>query len=151
MGYTHYFQQLKDCSPAAWAKLCNALPALALKVSNEAPIAREYDSAGEPPAITEDDILFNGVGNNGHETMHLSRKRTVEDYQRGRPDSEAFHFCKTAEKPYDVIVVALLCLAHTYAPGVWRISSDGNANEWANGLALARRIEPKAKLPISKR
>jgi hypothetical protein len=146
MGYTHYFQQLKDCPTAAWDKLCNALPALALKVADRAPICREYDTPSEPPAIDTDAIAFNGVGPKGHETFVLTRKREV-DARRAAVGIEGCGFCKTACKPYDVVAVAMLCLANHYARGVWKISSDGTPAEWGDGLALARTVEPKANLP----
>ena len=93
-------------------------------------------------------ICFNGDEKNGldHETFYLER-REYKDFSR----SNTFSFCKTARKPYDLLVCAVLILIHTYAPESRYISSDGNADDW---LAAYRWIESileegKYQLPIS--
>ncbi len=88
---------------------------------------RQPGPVGKKPVVDDEMIHFNGVGEDGHETFVVMRAR----------DSD-FSFCKTAQKPYDAIVTAVLCLAYTIAPGVLKISSDGRSEEWATGLALAK-------------
>lgn len=134
MGYTHYFEQMSACPTDVWDKLCNAFPPLAMK--SGIALANWDGKPDSPPDVNADWISFNGVGPAGHETFKLTR------------DDVQFHFCKTAQKPYDVVCVAMLCLAHTWAPGVWRISSDGDPSEWAAGLALAKRIDKDALSPL---
>lgn len=68
--------------------------------------------------MTKDLITFNGIGDAAHETMWFDRK------------GDGFQFCKTARKPYDIAVIALLLLANRYAPEVWDIGSDGDAKDW---------------------
>ena len=81
-------------------------------------------------------IRFNGKGEEGHETFMLT------------PDSQEFNFCKTAQKPYDIVVVAILCLLAHHTSGV-TVSSDGGISDWTDGLALAQRVEPACKMPGS--
>ena len=133
MGYTHYFKQINHCPPEIWDRICASfqeMRATALILNDPLPIQREADDCSEP-YVARDAIIFNGIGDNGHETMALDRLRT-----------EAFSFCKTARKPYDRVVVALLCFVNLHAPGVWLISSDGDEKDWEAGLTLARTVEP---------
>lgn len=75
------------------------------------------------------------MGEAGHETFYLE------------PGQTGFTSCKTAQKPYDVAVVAILCLAEFYSEGTYGVQSDGGPADWEEGLALARQIEPKCPLP----
>ena len=78
----------------------------------------------------EGDIQFNGYAEDGYEYMVLKKNDTIG----------AFNFCKTARKPYDGDVVALLCIAHHHAPGALSISSDGSMEEWKPGMDFAEEI-----------
>jgi hypothetical protein len=57
-------------------------------------------------------------------------------------DNPAWAFCKTAYKPYDIVVTAALCylatVAKTHAP-----TSDGEPDEWQPGLGLATAALPQ--------
>jgi hypothetical protein len=90
------------------------------------------------PITNKDEICFNGneIDDQYHETFHITKAKYAD-----------FNFCKTASKPYDVAVVAVLCLVEHIAPGVLNIGSDGNSKDWAAGLALAQKIVPEVKLP----
>ncbi|HEY0138116.1 MAG TPA: hypothetical protein VGB85_28715, partial [Nannocystis sp.] len=82
-------------------------------------IRYEFDAPKKMPVINDKMIRFNGMGDDGHETMMLDREHD--------PD---FRFCKTARKDYDEAVLVLLTLAEHHAPGAWKISSDGEEFEW---------------------
>lgn len=127
MGYSHYFTQTQDCQPEQWIALCEA--ARKVIARNTDLVSLEYDEVDKPAEVSDDQIRFNGKGDDGHETFLL-----------GRNSDRGFQFCKTAQKPYDVVVVAVLCLAHELCPGVWEISSDGNVDDWADGKALAESV-----------
>ena len=58
-----------------------------------------------------------------------------------------FNFCKTAAKPYDLVVTAILVLAEHFSEGHFKVSSDGDPEDWAEGLALAREVVPGVELP----
>lgn len=58
----------------------------------------------------------------------LSRARLVPDFQT------PVWFCTTDNKPYDVIVTAILTAAARDNPGTLR--SDGHWKNWTAGIAL---------------
>ena len=69
-----------------------------------------------PPIVTETEVRFNGVEEEGHETFYFA------------PGQERFGFCKTALKPYDAIVMRVLLILAYYRPGL-KLSSDGAFDE----------------------
>ncbi len=109
---------------------------------------------GTQPEFGDDVIMFNGVGDDSHETFDLHRKRKLEKWQSkgdlGR------NFCKTAHKPYDRVVTACLCYLSTvtrredpttHEPIIGsealHVSSDGHGNDFLSGLDLARAALPQ--------
>ncbi len=128
MGYSHYFRQTGACPLEAWKRLCDALPDLELAAG--VPL-------GDGRLVGCDFLRFNGQGDDAGEDFTL------------KPNAVGGGFCKTDHKPYDVVVVAMLCLAHTWAPGLWRISSDGNFGDWQQGLELARVVDFAAECPLA--
>ena len=139
MGYTHYWRKAGDSfTTEQWAKLTKATKRViqAWELALDHRVAVEYDEPTKPPHISGECIRFNGIGPDGHETFMLLKE----------PD--AFEFCKTARKPYDDVVTAVLVLANHYAPQALSITSDGDPAEWSAGLALARTQEETAELPF---
>lgn len=126
MGYTHYFKNAKEIAPRTWAKVCDdvrkilALPEVARLV------CREYDEPDKAPEITESLIMFNGRGDDGHETAYFPR------------EAFEFKFCKTARKPYDAVVCAVLLTIASRCAG-FTVSSDGERGDFSEGLALCER------------
>lgn len=125
MGYTHYFTQKRAASDAEWAAITADFRKL--YEGGHLPSIRFEDNHAAHPEISSDLIRFNGPGHDGHETMLLAI------------DGEGIEFCKTAQKPYDLAVVALLILAHYHAPEVWDITSDGYKADWQPGLDIIQR------------
>jgi len=72
-------------------------------------------------------IHFNGVDENSHETFVF-------------PPYNSFNFCKTRQKPYDIIVTACLTVAKHYFGDIIEVSSDGYPYEWIKGVKLASSI-----------
>ena len=139
MGYTHYFQQLKDVEPEAWQQIIDhfrRLLTLQLVKGEPLPIQFESDHPS-PPEINEECIRFNGIGEEGCETMLLERV-----------SNKQFTFCKTRRRAYDTSVVALLILADHFAPGAYEIQSDGDPTDWLPGLDLVRQVLPEAQSPL---
>lgn len=152
MGYTHYFTQKKDAPLNEWAAFKDAV----LRLYDAIPATRESagnlvaeplvicDGSGEV-ALTEasrlfkDDpelgeiLVFNGDDREGrnlaHETMLLSAKKPPRESWQDA-DSDGFQCCKTAYKPYDWFVVAVLLLAAKHCPGVWVLGTDGEPEDW---------------------
>jgi len=132
MGYTHYWRPLKGIEPTTFARLSKEAARVASIVKSEALAGA---GLGKDPEFTSEVIRFNGKDGEGHETFLLTA------------DPSEFNFCKTAQKPYDIVVVAILCLLahHTEI----EVSSDGRADDWAAGLKLAQRVVPECQLPGS--
>lgn len=122
MGYTHTSNHTAEIATRTWGKIC----ADARKIFAVSPVKLADGSGdeGTAPEITRDAIVFNGErpGTIGYETFVLTRT----------PDS---FFCKTARKPYDPVVCAVLLAAASRAVGL-HVGSDGTREDWAAGLAL---------------
>jgi hypothetical protein len=133
MGYTHYFPQTRDFTDAEWDEIKAAADMLAIPG-----LAFGWDGRGKPE-ISDIRISLNGDAKNGydHETFEIRKEKI-----------ESFTFCKTAQKPYDMIVVAILCVCHGIAPGALDISSDGEPQDWFPGLHVAKTANPAAALPL---
>jgi hypothetical protein len=80
--------------------------------------------AGLPDVIEGEHVVFNGIGDNGHETFIF-------------PNDLGWNFCKTAYKPYDEVVTAALLVARThFSPQELEIASDGEWGDWTAGRRL---------------
>jgi hypothetical protein len=87
------------------------------------------------PMINESEVWFNGDEKTGmsHETFGI----------RWFPSGgEVKGFCKTARKPYDILVcVSLLAFKHAFDnPDVFSFSSDGDNSDWKEAKDLFTRI-----------
>lgn len=136
MGYTHFWRPTKGIEPTTFARLSRQaaeVVSLILSETDNLELAFEYDEPEREPVFTEELIRFNGVGDEGLETFVIT------------PGGSDFEFCKTARKPYDTAVVAVLCLLHHHTE--IEVSSDGEPEDWERGLEFARRLEPKCQLP----
>jgi len=122
MGYTHYWSSDRDMTADEW----KAITVAARKIlaheqdNNGIALSEDYDN-NRTPVVDGTEIRFNGYGDEGHETFVLTRLATD------------FEFCKTACKPYDAAVVAVLIAARQYCSAFsWR--SDGNGEDHDNGV-----------------
>ena len=114
MGYTHYWRQHFDFEDAQWLDIMEA----AKPMLYESDIPLEYD------VICLDYIAFNGVGADGHETCYIRRIRNE--------GKDGFGFCKTARKPYDIVVVEFLKMVREVAgEKTLELSSDGGPEVFA--------------------
>lgn len=82
----------------------------------------------------DDSVGVNGYGEDSHESFMWYRLcPPSQDWVDG---NEYYDFCKTARKPYDDVVTALLlAVKHVYGDTV-RVLSDGSPFEWENGVRL---------------
>jgi hypothetical protein len=87
------------------------------------------------PIFNETEIWFNGdeeLGND-YETFSINWK-----------DTEAFGFCKTARKPYDLFVcLTLLSFTEHFPSDIFTLSSDGDAEEWQEAVDFYNKITDK--------
>lgn len=147
MGYTHYwdFKQVKGqakINETNYQKAigqCNkiikgynaAVKAIDLKhgarLSGFSAYAKGYGG-----------LEVNGTGEEGHETFVLR-----EHFNQNTSD-----FCKTAQKPYDVVVVACLIILKHYLDEAFIVDSDGSRPDWIDGLDLAQKYTGLKSLKI---
>ena len=130
MGYTHYWKNKPSFSKhsVAWNNFIKDAEDILLVTESLQLVRAEFDQLDMIPEVGENRIKFNGIGEDGHETFIINRE-----------DDEDFEFCKTARKPYDKIVTAILALAkhHLVIPS---ISSDGTSDDWDEGVDYASKI-----------
>lgn len=134
MGYTHYFAYKPDDPTfidrwpqmtADAQRVIDALPDII------GPGVDDFDGHDGPEA-DERWIWLNGVGQNAHETLLIhgpgpAAQATVTDLTRWFGDVDyIWAFCKTAHKPYDIVVGAILLRCHRLAPQAFVIDSDGD-------------------------
>jgi len=111
MGYTHYFDQNTDATPAEWKAITEDFSKVLKRLDPVVDIVDQYDG-NHPPQVTDGHISFNGRGEEGHEDMFVTRKK------------DGYQFCKTRRKPYDIAVMALLAIMDRHSDA-WKIGSDG--------------------------
>ncbi|MEA3295593.1 MAG: hypothetical protein U9Q27_00410 [Patescibacteria group bacterium] len=96
--------------------------------SEDEPLLIGGNEPNEKAQFTNDLIWFNGQTPKelrdefdlGHETFVIKNINTG--------GVNGWNFCKTARKPYDLLVCACLIAARKYLG--FRISSDGSLNDW---------------------
>jgi hypothetical protein len=125
MGYTHYFPGL-----TATAEVIED----ARKIIAASPVSIcGPDGQGLPILNEAEGIRLNGfeAAGEAYETFHL--RGTDEP-----PYPDMWNFCKTEEKPYDVVVTAILIAASVREPDLAASSvrSDGGWDNWAVGVEL---------------
>lgn len=136
MGYTHYWYKQPELPAKSWAAFIKDVTKLIEFVQKDVGIPLNYeDDVQRVPVIDADLIRFNGIGDDGHETFYFERKGKTER------NGLCFDFCKTAHKPYDIAVTAVLVAAdYHFGDMTVKISSDGSNEEWAAGRNLVERV-----------
>jgi len=124
MGYTHYYR-VKNVPNEAYASIRKDFETLIPKFTAQNIPLTGWDSEGEM-TVNDEEIRFNGVEDDGHETMALG------------VDTEGFNFCKTARKPYDLAVTSLLIVASQHLGELISVSSDGYLSEWKEAMELCQ-------------
>ena len=137
MGYTHYFDVPPELPKEDFMQFAQDCVKIIKEADNaytiEVWLEKDIDL---PPELTPDVVQFNGIGEEGHETFYFPRQ--IE---------ECFNFCKTAHKPYDVIVVACLYAAQRRFGHTIKLNSDGSRDDRVPGADLynaATGLRPKA-------
>lgn len=142
MGYTHYWRinPIKGKAEKQEKAYQNAIKKCQKIVSEYNKAVKSIDPKDERrlsgySAHTKvgqyGGLNFNGVGNLSHEDF------SFREHFRENSD---FDFCKTARKPYDVVVTACLIVMKHYLKDGINVSSDGDASEWNDGLELAKKV-----------
>lgn len=145
MGYSHYFAYDPNAPEftdgmAALAVDAQLIVATAAKAGVEVSGANEGPAI--PPFLDPTGFFFNGVEPDAHETFHFSANPRPDDFARvgsgmKRNGPFVWRSCKTARKPYDLVVCAILLRARQLMPTSFAIGSDGDWNdEWMKARGL---------------
>jgi len=138
MGYTHYYYQTRDFTDTEWNVMRTAFDILVDQT--DIPLAN-WEGENQPEC-DDKGMSFNGVApEEDHESFVIDRKMGDQPGHR-KDEEDIFHFCKTAEKPYDEAVIGMLLVACWIAPAVFRIGSDGcmDGEEWHAGRILSQKV-----------
>ncbi|RDL33211.1 Uncharacterized protein BP5553_08650 [Venustampulla echinocandica] len=137
MGYTHYWE-VKD--QAVWAQIWPRLISDANQVIGHANVELRQDEYHRDHATIEEGIKLNGTCD--HEPFVLLP---------AGPGSMGFAFCKTARKPYDLVVATVLMRAKMLAGNGFRVNSDGefdsDLDTWVAAKKLYMQLWPSEQVP----
>ena len=147
MGYTHYYTQNRSLTNREWKDLIdifhhmlNHLPAHSHNAGGfyaDFPLTICGGDGTGQPEINDRSLVFNGDEKGGldHETFYIDK------------DGHGFYFCKTARKPYDLLVCAVLLALCEIAPAAFELSSDGDmaGEEWQPARDFLRSLPPMPK------
>ena len=133
MGYTHYWYKVAEVDAGLWQAL--ALDVRKILQHAGVPLSRDYDKP-TPPEVTSEVVYLNGVGDDGHEPFVLDRVSKDRGIHHHENRALLFSCCKTAYKPYDVAVTAVLCAAKRHLGADIVVASDGERKDWDKGRAL---------------
>ena len=160
MGYTHYiYRPVKN---AGSAFMFGKLALDAKKICDYADTVggiriRNGEGLGEPEfgefsfSINGDAEAFSDDGRDlAHETFYWAGIPTLSEWRKGELDH--FSFCKTAMKPYDAVITAILIRAKVIYGSCVSISSDGDwETDWEEGRILYEAVfNERAECPFSK-
>jgi len=128
MGYTHYWRRPTELPAKPFERAVTdcrkLLPQLGIPLAGgDGTGTPEFDS--DAHAFNGAALVFNGVGEESYETFDLSR---IVDNPRNEP--MVFCFCKTDQKPYDLVVQAALIVFKHHLHKKLQVSSDGDAAAW---------------------
>ncbi len=125
MGYTHYWRtdDLSECDELIMEEASGVIRKILEKYSD---MVQFEEDCEKKPECNNRIVRFNGIGEDGHETFWFDCM------------SRGFSFCKTARKPYDIVVCEILLVLKSFMPNLV-ISSDGFGGdeveeEWVNAI-----------------
>jgi len=139
LGYTHYWEKKDEIDEKEYSAALKDIASIVRK-QKEVKLSDGSGDQGKKPTLTGG-ISFNGLDEKSHESFVLPKTAS---------SMEKFDFCKTAQKPYDIVVVAALArLAEV--KGI-EVSSDGRPDDWEDGVKLASTIlGRKVQNPLNKK
>ena len=132
MSYTHYYTFNRAAlTPAEIGKGFKLAAAEISRLKQYLPREiRICGGLGEGfSVIDQKEIWFNGDAkhNLDHETFHVELFKASGELQENG-------LCKTAQKPYDVLVCCALISLKRHLPGAFTFTSDGNREDWKSAI-----------------
>ena len=133
MGYTHSFTP-KKATPEKWNEFVQQCKQLkdGLQMYSESACGCYEDKK----------ILIRGGGGTGRAIFNKEEVWFNGDTKRGlehetfwtEPNLDEWQFCKTARKPYDLLVCAVLIAAKNILG--YEVTSNGNLEDWKQAIDL---------------
>jgi hypothetical protein len=157
VGYTHYWTQNRNFTQDEWQAVRDDIGAIVNYAQHDCgiPLADCEGSPKTSPLLDSDVIMFNGLGDDAHESFIIRRVIPTAPRYNGDKHPE-WDFCKTARKPYDDVVTACLCYLGSVTrrneprtgdpiigSEVFSTTSDGGGSDFLIGLDLARKALPR--------
>lgn len=140
MGYTHYWYRPEKISPNKFNAIAEDFKKVLPTLKN---LLNEDMSEFDYLRVNNNEIVFNGVGENRHETMYFPRYDTRPNFSPKKKTLK-FDFCKTERKPYDIAVCTLLIIAKHHLKNMFIVRSDGEIendyNTWKNAMKLCQKF-----------
>jgi len=127
MGYTHYWRQYDGFNSDKWDTLVQHSLHLQAAVYSSVKLA--------DVEMSDFQISFNGVSPQNHETFTLGRAMPPPNNR-----DHFFNFCKTAQKPYDLMVMCVLLVANELEPDVITYATDGAESDWQPAVDLVNKV-----------
>lgn len=149
MGFTHYWSYLPESEQwqVAFPRLLADTRVILDHLTDRGIATAGAHGDGEP-LLTVDEIVFNGAEPNEYESFFLG---TTQDpntrHHTWRGARFTWDFCKTAHRPYDLAVTAVLLRSRQLVPWHFAIGSDGRwDSDWKPARDLvADLFEPFAE------
>ena len=146
MGYTHYWRRPRKNAGSAYMFGQLALDTKKIIAQAEQDGIRIRNGQGEgEPEFNEAYFSINGDASHyvegrdlAHETFCWEGIPSISEHRKDEP--ETFDFCKTAHKPYDAVITAILIRAKQIYGSCVYISSDGKWGEWQAGRELYEKV-----------
>lgn len=171
MGFTHYIRRTENFPEEEWNNLIKDCKVLYKNMPKHSLSAGGYFKDNplklngcfmyKNPQFNKKHIVFNG--GNGSKRIHKvdteyegKERKSWNDSIKNDLGHETFFlarkdkggFCKTARKPYDLMVCAMLFLAKYHFKDKIKISSDGGTEDWKPAIEFVASLFPEYVLEI---
>jgi hypothetical protein len=144
MGYTHYCRRVKELPSDKFNQFsndCKAIAAYAKKVHGID--ISGWDGNGDP-VFDAGEVCFNGSFADGddYETFRIERVYEPNQFEDVDESGMYFTFCKTARRPYDIVVLGCLLFAKFRFGNLVKITSDGGSDALNEAYSVFSEIMP---------
>lgn len=145
MGYTHYWNRPFSLPEKEWKEFTEEVKGLrnaidqSIVICGWNPTIGEYDP--QYAVVTDDKVAFNGYLDLSHEDFVI--ERTLPKSMRHQVDKQSglvFEFCKTANKPYDILACLILLSLKKHFMSQVTVSSDGDKEDWKSAIDLYHKL-----------
>lgn len=142
MGYSHYWYRPPSIPRKQFDRFTTFASAILAALPEVAPDGGGTEkplvlvpNAPDTHIVQRDVVAFEGGAGLGYETFVVDRVVPRSTYRPPSAGGLAFECCKTARRPYDLAVVAMICALLDAVPAA-RAESDGSVHDRAGGIRL---------------